>query len=53
VAETNATEVETKQTSMAGILEPLMIVIMGGAIACVVFSILQPIMSMGSFTGPR
>jgi general secretion pathway protein F len=53
VAETNEAEVDTKLTRMAGVLEPLMIVIMGGAIAFVVFSILQPIMDMGSFTGPR
>lgn len=53
VAEQNETEVDTKLTRMTGILEPLMIVGMGGAIAFVVFSILQPIMSMGSFTGPR
>ena len=53
VAEQNETEVDTKLTRMTGILEPLMIVAMGGAIAFVVFSILQPIMAMGSFTGPR
>jgi general secretion pathway protein F len=53
VAEQNEGEVDTKLTRMTGILEPLMIVIMGGAIAFVVFSILQPIMAMGSFTGPR
>jgi general secretion pathway protein F len=53
VAEQNEMEVDTKLTRMTGILEPLMIVIMGGAIAFVVFSILQPIMAMGSFTGPK
>jgi type II secretory pathway component PulF len=30
-------------------LEPLMLVGMGGAVAFIVFSILQPIMSMGQF----
>jgi len=34
-----------------GLLEPLMLVGMGGAVAFIVFSILQPIMSMGSFGG--
>lgn len=30
-----------------------MLVIMGGAVAFIVFSILQPIMDMDKFTGPR
>jgi len=49
VADTYEGEVDTKLTRFTTILEPLMLVIMGGAVAFVVFSILQPIMDMTSF----
>ena len=38
-----------KKVRFTTILEPLMLVVMGGTVAFVVFSILQPIMDMGSF----
>lgn len=49
VAETYETEVDIKLTRVTGLLEPLMLVGMGGAVAFIVFSILQPIMAMGQF----
>jgi general secretion pathway protein F len=49
IAETYEQEIELRLTKLTSLLEPLMIVAMGGAVAFVVFSILQPIMSMGSF----
>jgi general secretion pathway protein F len=45
--------VETALGRFTALLEPLMIVFMGGAIAFIVFSILQPIMDMGSLSGPK
>ena len=53
VAETTENEVDLKLARMTSLLEPLMIVIMGGAVAFVVFSVLQPIMDLGSFAGPK
>jgi len=49
VAITYETEVDIKLTRVTGLLEPLMLVGMGGAVAFIVFSILQPIMAMGQF----
>ena len=51
VAQTYEAEVDTKLTRFTGLLEPLMLVIMGGAVAFIVFSILQPIMDLGSLSG--
>ncbi len=53
VATTYESEVDTKLSRMTGLLEPLMLVVMGGAVAFIVFSILQPIMDLGSLTGPK
>jgi general secretion pathway protein F len=53
VASTYESEVETSLGRFTALLEPLMIVIMGGSIAFIVFSILQPIMDMGSLGGPK
>lgn len=44
-------EVETKVQVLTSLLEPLMIVIMGGAVAFIAFSILMPLISMSSFAG--
>ncbi len=41
-------EVETTLTKLTSILEPLMILIMGGMVAFIVFSILMPIMQMNN-----
>ena len=49
IAETYENEIDLRLSRVTALLEPLMIVAMGGAVAFVVFSILQPIMSMGSF----
>jgi general secretion pathway protein F len=49
IAATYENEIDIRLTRVTSLLEPLMIVAMGGAVAFVVFSILQPIMSMGSF----
>ena len=53
VATTFETEVDTKLTRLTSLLEPLMLVIMGGAVAFIVFSILQPIMDLGQLGSPR
>jgi general secretion pathway protein F len=53
VAITYEAEVDTKLSRLTALLEPLMLVIMGGAVAFIVFSILQPIMDLGSLSGPK
>jgi general secretion pathway protein F len=53
VATTYETEVDTKLSRLTALLEPLMLVIMGGAVAFIVFSILQPIMDLGQLGGPK
>ena len=50
VAETYESEVDTKLTRVTAMLEPLMLVFMGGAVAFIVFSILQPIMDLGQIS---
>ncbi|KAB2906821.1 MAG: type II secretion system protein GspF [Kofleriaceae bacterium] len=49
VAETYETEVDMRLGRVTAMLEPLMLVGMGGTVAFIVFSILQPIMAMGQF----
>ena len=49
IAETYENEIDLRLARLTSLLEPLMIVGMGGAVAFVVFSILQPIMSLGKF----
>jgi general secretion pathway protein F len=53
VATTFEAEVDTKLTRFTSLLEPLMLVVMGGAVAFIVFSILQPIMDLGQISGPK
>ena len=53
VATTYESEVDIKLTRLTSLLEPLMLVIMGGAVAFIVFSILQPIMDLGQLSGPH
>jgi general secretion pathway protein F len=53
VADAYDSEVDTKLARMTALLEPLMLVIMGGAVAFIVFSILQPIMDLVNLSGPK
>jgi general secretion pathway protein F len=53
VASTYESEVDTKLSRFTALLEPLMLVFMGGAVAFIVFSILQPIMDLGNLSGPK
>jgi general secretion pathway protein F len=53
VAITYESEVDSKLNKFTALLEPLMLVIMGGAVAFIVFSILQPIMDLGNLSGPK
>ena len=43
--------VETRVQIMTSLLEPLMIVVMGGAVAFIAISILMPLIQMSSFAG--
>ncbi len=42
-------EIDAKMGRLTTLLEPLMILLMGGSVAFVVFSILSPIMEMNEF----
>ena len=53
VATTYEAEVDTKLGRFTALLEPMMLVFMGGAVAFIVFSILQPIMDLGQLSGPK
>jgi general secretion pathway protein F len=53
VAETYESEIDIKLSRFTALLEPLMIVVMGGTVAFIVFSILQPIMDLGQLSGPK
>lgn len=53
VATTFESEVDTKLSRFTALLEPVMLVVMGGAVAFIVFSILQPIMDLGQISGPK
>ncbi len=50
VADSYESEVDTKLDNLTGMLEPMMLVIMGGSVAFVVFSILMPMMEMQKLT---
>lgn len=49
VAESYEVEVDMKIQRMTTLLEPLMIMVMGGSVAFIVFSILMPILQMNEF----
>jgi general secretion pathway protein F len=49
IADTYDTQVETRVTALTSLLEPIMIVLMGGGVAFVVASILLPILQMNTF----
>lgn len=51
VANTYDTEVETKVQMLTSLLEPLMIVVMGGSVAFIAMSILMPLIQMSNFAG--
>ncbi|MDX2089461.1 MAG: type II secretion system inner membrane protein GspF [Kofleriaceae bacterium] len=53
IATAYETEVDTKLGRFTALLEPMMLVVMGGAVAFIVFSILQPIMDLGNLSGPK
>lgn len=53
VAATYEAEVDTKLSRFTALLEPLMLVVMGGSVTFIVFSILQPIMDLGELSGPK
>ena len=53
VAATYEAEVDAKLGRFTALLEPMMLVFMGGAVAFIVFSILQPIMDLGQISGPK
>jgi general secretion pathway protein F len=53
VATTYEAEVDAKLGKFTALLEPMMLVVMGGAVAFIVFSILQPIMDLGQLSGPK
>jgi len=50
VAEAYDRDVEAKLQRLTALFEPAMILVMGGVVAFVVFSILMPIMDMNQFT---
>lgn len=51
VANAYDSEVETRVQVLTSLLEPLMIVIMGGTVAFIAISILMPLMQMSEFVG--
>ncbi len=52
VAKSYDSQVEMRITALTSLLEPVMILFMGGAVAFIVFSILMPIMQLNTFV-PR
>ncbi len=53
VATTFESEVDVKLSRLTALLEPMILVVMGGVVAFIVFSILQPIMDLGNLSGPK
>jgi general secretion pathway protein F len=53
VAEAYDRDVETKLQRLTALMEPVMILVMGGVVAFVVFSILMPIMDMNQFAAQQ
>jgi general secretion pathway protein F len=49
IADTYDNQVESKVTALTSLLEPLMIVVMGGGVAFIVAAILMPILQMNTF----
>jgi len=53
VADAYEAEIETKLSRFIALLEPLMLLGMGVVVAFIVISILQPMMDLGSLSGPK
>ncbi|MEP7121778.1 MAG: type II secretion system F family protein, partial [Byssovorax sp.] len=51
VSDAYDTEVETRVQILTSLLEPMMIVIMGGAVGFIAVAILMPLIQMSSFAG--
>ena len=51
VADAYDASVETRVQVLTSLLEPLMIVVMGGAVGFIAISILMPLIQMSSFAG--
>jgi general secretion pathway protein F len=51
VADAYDSAVDTRVQVLTSLLEPLMIVVMGGAVAFIAFSILMPLIQMSNFAG--
>jgi general secretion pathway protein F len=49
VAKSYESQVEMRVNALTSLLEPVMIVAMGGGVAFIVFSILMPIMQLNTF----
>ena len=49
VAKAYDTQVDTRVTAMTSLMEPLIIVILGGAVGFIAFSILMPLIQMNDF----
>ena len=49
VARAYDTQVETRVQALTSLLEPLMIVVMGGAVGFIAFAILMPLIQMNDF----
>jgi general secretion pathway protein F len=49
VAKSYESQTEMRITALTSLLEPIMIVAMGGGVAFIVFSILMPIMQLNTF----
>jgi general secretion pathway protein F len=49
VAKAYDTQVETRVQALTSLLEPLIIVLLGGAVGFIAFSILMPLIQMNDF----
>ena len=51
VASAYEDQVDTTVAALTSLLEPIMIVVMGGAVAFIVFSVLMPILQINTLAG--
>ena len=52
VARAYDTQVETRVQALTSLLEPLMIVVMGGGVGFIAFAMLMPLIQMNEFVAP-